>query len=153
MGRDKGGRTLAVAPRSGNGPGGEHLRPVAETGHEVEYAEYFAGPLPSPGTLYDYDQALPGTAERIIQMAEREARHRHVLEQRMLEIQGRNSTFGIAAGLTVGMAGILGGVFAVVHGADIAGGGVALTALAALAGVFITQRRGLAREAARNQQA
>jgi len=153
MDRDKGSRTLAVASRLDNGLDGEHLRPVVETTEEVEYAEYFAGPLPSPAILHGYDQALPGTAERILQMAEREARHRHVLEQRLLEIEGRNSTFGIAAGLSVGMAGILGGVFAVVHGADIAGGGVALTALAALAGVFISQRRGEAREAAQNQQA
>ncbi|HEX8905535.1 MAG TPA: hypothetical protein VF771_11865 [Longimicrobiaceae bacterium] len=56
-------------------------------------------------------------------------------------MHARNSTFGIASGLVLGLSGVLGGVYAVVHGADLAGAGVALTALAALVGVFITQRR------------
>jgi uncharacterized membrane protein len=86
-------------------------------------------------------------------MAEREAAHRHLIEQRMVEIHGRNSTFGIASGLVLGLSGVLGGVHAVVHGADLAGAGVALTSLAALVGVFITQRRAQLRETAQKQPA
>jgi len=77
MSSGKGGQTVAVAPRSGKSLGGEHLRPVGETVEEVEYAEYFAGPLPSPSTLYESDRALPGTAGRILQMAETEAGRDH----------------------------------------------------------------------------
>ncbi|HET7229574.1 MAG TPA: DUF2335 domain-containing protein [Longimicrobium sp.] len=125
---------------------------IAQAG-KVEITKYFTGPLPSPDDLYEYDQALPGTADRIITMAEREALHRQSVEQRLLVIQGRNSALGIAAGFTVGIAGIVGGVYAVVHGADIAGGGVALTALAALAGIFVTQQRAERKEAAARQEA
>ncbi|HEX8245691.1 MAG TPA: DUF2335 domain-containing protein [Longimicrobium sp.] len=116
-------------------------------------AAYFAGPLPAPEVLFEYDQALDGTADRIIRMAEREAEHRHHVELQLVAIQARNSTLGIASGLVLGLAGVLGGVFAVVHGADGAGAGVALTALTALVGVFVTQRRTQRREAAESQAA
>jgi uncharacterized membrane protein len=119
----------------------------------VEVTEYFAGPLPSPDALFGYDQALPGTADRIITLAEREASHRHSLEQRLLSIQSRNSIAGIASGLVLGLSGILGGVYAAVNGAGFAGAGVAFTALASLAGVFVAQRREERTEPPAKQQA
>lgn len=39
-----------------------------------------SGPLPPPQDLAAYDAALPGSAERIVQMAERQQAHRHVIE-------------------------------------------------------------------------
>jgi hypothetical protein len=38
------------------------------------------GPLPTPQDLFEYDRLLPGSAERIIAMAEREQAHRMNLE-------------------------------------------------------------------------
>lgn len=38
------------------------------------------GPLPPPEILKQYDSILPGTAERIIAMAEREGEHRRKLD-------------------------------------------------------------------------
>ena len=35
-----------------------------------------AGPLPPPEILREYDQALPGLADRIVSMAEGQANHR-----------------------------------------------------------------------------
>jgi uncharacterized membrane protein len=154
MARGRSGRGLApsrspaVLPR-----GGTFLHAEPVVGQEVALAAYFAGPLPAPEVLFEYDQALDGTADRIIRMAEREAEHRHHVELQLVAIQARNSTLGIASGLVLGLAGVLGGVFAVVHGADGAGAGVALTALTALVGVFVTQRRTQRREAAESQAA
>lgn len=132
--------------------GGPIFLPGFEDETRVEITKYFAGPLPSPDALFEYDAALPGAADRIVSMAEREALHCHAVEQRLVAIQARNSVFGIASGLTLGISAILGGVYAVVHGADIAGAGVALTALAALAGVFITQQRAARTEAELKEQ-
>lgn len=115
--------------------------------------EYFSGPLPSPDALFGYNQALPGTADRIIALAEREASHRHAVERQLVNIHGRNSTFGIVLAFVLGLAAILGGVYAAVHGADIAGAGVVLTAIGSLAGVFVVQRRGERAEALAKQQA
>jgi uncharacterized membrane protein len=40
-----------------------------------------SGPLPTPTELAAYDELLPGTADRIISMAEREQAARHNLEE------------------------------------------------------------------------
>ena len=38
----------------------------------IAYQAYFSGPLPPPSMFTKYDQALPGAADRILQMAETE---------------------------------------------------------------------------------
>ena len=152
MARGKTGRAIAISPPSGLPREGEFVHGTPVIGPTVAVEAYFAGPLPAPDVLLDYDHALEGTADRIIRLAEQEAAHRHLIERRLVEAQARNSMLGIASGLALGMSGVLGGVYAVVHGADIAGAGVALTALAALAGVFVTQRRAQARAPAAHPQ-
>lgn len=51
------------APKSGNGS------------NEVISASW-SGPLPPPSTLADFEHIIPGSAERILGMAEREQAHR-----------------------------------------------------------------------------
>lgn len=41
---------------------------------------HFSGPLPPPSVLQGYDDVLPGAAERIVQMAEKEQHQRHSLD-------------------------------------------------------------------------
>lgn len=43
------------------------------------------GPLPDPDTLNRYEQMMPGSAERIFRIAEKEQEHRHTLERMSLE--------------------------------------------------------------------
>ncbi|MDW3683074.1 DUF2335 domain-containing protein [Cupriavidus sp. CV2] len=43
------------------------------------------GPIPAPDVLHDYNVLVPGSAERIIAMAEQQAKHRQELESRSLE--------------------------------------------------------------------
>jgi len=45
------------------------------------------GPLPDPQTLREYDKVVPGAAERIIQMAEKEVDHRRDIQRRALDAQ------------------------------------------------------------------
>ena len=40
-----------------------------------------SGPLPPPEMLAQYEEILPGAAERILSMAERQAEHRQKMEQ------------------------------------------------------------------------
>lgn len=56
-----------------------------------------AGPLPAPETLSGYEEILPGAAERILRMAEREQESRLTLESRQLEsdIQHRDDMANI----------------------------------------------------------
>lgn len=41
----------------------------------------FSGPLPHPQTLRQYDEVLPGAAERILRMAEKQQDHRIGMDQ------------------------------------------------------------------------
>lgn len=45
----------------------------------------FAGPLPSPDMLQEYENTHPGLADRIVTMAESEQQHRHQLETKNVE--------------------------------------------------------------------
>ena len=45
----------------------------------------WTGPLPPPQALQQYDEILPGAADRIFRMAEE--RHRHQIEQEMAAIE------------------------------------------------------------------
>lgn len=45
--------------------------------------ESFSGPMPHPDILKGYEDILPGSAERILQMAENEQKHRHKQEDRI----------------------------------------------------------------------
>lgn len=104
-------------------------------------AKYFAGPLPEPQTLFEYNQVDPTAADRIIGMAEREAQHRHETERALLRIHGRNSTLGVISATFLGSLAIGGGAYGMIQGADLGGAGLALAGLASLLTIFITQHR------------
>lgn len=57
--------------------------------HQVSQMEAWHGPLPPPESLKQYDVIVPGAAERILSMAEKEMEHRHQRENRTLKYNGR----------------------------------------------------------------
>jgi len=54
----------------------------------------YAGPLPTSGEFSGYEQAMPGAANRILSMAEREAEHRRRNENMIVEHSVRKSGRG-----------------------------------------------------------
>jgi uncharacterized membrane protein len=56
----------------------------------------YSGPLPTSGEFQGYEQALPGTANRILVIAEKESEHRHNIEKGELKIKGRGQIFALA---------------------------------------------------------
>lgn len=50
----------------------------------VEQSSSFAGPLPPPSLFKGYEQVLPGAADRILSMAEKEQASRHTSNTEML---------------------------------------------------------------------
>lgn len=86
----------------------DELRPLILPGKEEEagvvleaYFESHRGPLPPASELRNYDLVLPGAAERILSMAEREQRHRHELESTIVgteaALRARGQWFALAA--------------------------------------------------------
>ena len=55
----------------------------------------FSGPLPPPNILDGYERVLPGSADRIITMAEEQLKHRHNLEKSVIKSNIRNEGVGM----------------------------------------------------------
>ena len=65
------------------------VEPVAEPGDKAPppaeiVAAAFSGPIPPPAMFAQYEDALPGSADRILTQAEKEQDHRHQQEASLL---------------------------------------------------------------------
>jgi uncharacterized membrane protein len=69
------------------------------------------GPLPSPAEIGEYERILPGTADRIIKMAEKEQSHRHQSEIIEQTNRMRVTLIGQVFAFLIGVSGISGGIF------------------------------------------
>jgi uncharacterized membrane protein len=104
----------------------------------------FSGPLPPPEMLKEYDNVLPGAADRIIKMAETQSDHRQKLESKVVSGEVVKSYLGMACGFVVAIAGMSIGGFLLNEGHTIGGSifaGVPLTGLVTVFVVGATQRR------------
>lgn len=99
------------------------------------------GPLPSPDTLQRYEEILPGAAERILTMAEDQAKHRQSLEQKVVDGDISAQRLGLMIGGAVAVA--LGAVAAViaVWASPVAGAVLGAVDIASIVGAFVYGRR------------
>jgi uncharacterized membrane protein len=97
----------------------------------------FSGPLPPPEELAKYEQILPGSANRIISMAEEQSSHRRDLEKTVIGANVRTQTWGLVSAFIIAMTAIGGGIWLSAKGMSGAGLTSIITALAALVGVFV----------------
>ena len=78
-----------------------------------EVMERYSGPLPHPKILSGYEQILPGTADRIVAMAEREQEHRHNMQEKMIKTESRDSVGGMVCAFVLSVLCIIGAVLVV----------------------------------------
>ena len=78
----------------------------------------FSGPLPPPEILAKYNEALPGLAERIICMAEQQAKHRQSIEKTVIDSNAFVQKVGPFLGFVVAMTAVIGGTILVLKGKD-----------------------------------
>ena len=97
----------------------------------------FSGPIPPPDVLLEYNQVLPGLADRIVQMAEDEGRQRRALAARVVRL----SELGLASATLISLAIVVGGLIAAALGAPLAGFAAVLVAVTGLVTVFVVGRR------------
>lgn len=83
---------------------------------EASVTQTITSPLPLASEIKGYEQILPGSADRILSMVEKESEHRREMERRALELEGRDSalslkiTFAVALLLIASIVGlVLGG--------------------------------------------
>lgn len=101
----------------------------------------FSGPLPPPEILAKYNEALPGLGERIISMAEQQAKHRQNIEKTVIDSNAFVQKVGPFLGFVVAMTAVVGGIILILKGKDGYGLAAIIAALASLAGVFIYGKR------------
>lgn len=107
------------------------------------------GPIPHPLVLKGYDELIPGAAERIIRMAEMQARHRQELESIAVKSGARDSLMGLIFGFIIGLVTVLSGSYCVLKGHSVSGTILGGVGLVGLVGVFVygSRQRSKEREA------
>ena len=65
------------------------------------------GPLPPPEMLDGYERTLPGTAERILSMAEKQQDHRQMIEKAVIVGNLRDQRLGVVFAFLLGLTGIV----------------------------------------------
>lgn len=120
-----------VLPAAPGAPSAGNDRRIAVT------AMQFAGPLPPPDLLAQYESIVPGSAERLIKQMEDQGNHRRAMERVVIEGNDRDSRRGVTWAGVLGLAGVALAAFAVHKGHGAVASIIVGTTLAALAGVFV----------------
>lgn len=63
--------------------------------------EFFSGPLPPPQIISGYEDVLSGSADRILQMTEEQARHRREMETKRIDADIREALTGMRYALII----------------------------------------------------
>ena len=117
-------------------------QPVTHSIQKVEQSvQIRSGPLPDPEAIAAYERALPGAADRIFRMAEKEQEHRHLSD--LNESQRRHATIilGQAFAFTLGVFGVCGGIWLVANDKPLTGFTVFFTSLGTLIGIFFVRHK------------
>lgn len=103
-------------------------------------ASSWAGPLPPADQIRAYEEVLPGSADRILAMAERQQEHRQNLERVTVDEAASRSRWGLRLGFVLAILVIGVGAGAIFTGEALAGFAVIIAQAAMLAGVFVYGR-------------
>lgn len=103
-------------------------------------AEMYSGPIPHPDLFAKYEETLPGSADRILGMAEKQAKHRQELEKAVVFSGVRDSRRGQYFAFIIGVIGIVGGFILILFNKNAFGIATIITSLTALTGVFVYGR-------------
>ena len=74
------------------------------------------GPLPPAQDFALYENALPGSADRIITMAEKQMEHRHLTENKLLNANIKLNYFGLFANIILGITPLICAVIIAING-------------------------------------
>jgi uncharacterized membrane protein len=104
---------------------------------QIEISRHFSGPLPPPEVLKEYNDILPGLADRIMKMAEKQSTHRQKIEDNVIGSDAYRANAGLWMGVGVAVLSILAGTYLIAIGHDWAGVSMGTVVVVALAGVFV----------------
>ena len=111
-----------------------------ELGRRPEDSSASRGPLPPSALLEEYERAVPGSAERILTLAEELQHIRHRAEERSITAAIANESRGQWLAFILILAGMGSGAWLTVTGHSVIGLLSNLTPLGAVAGAFLHSR-------------
>lgn len=106
----------------------------------VVEAASFSGPLPPPSMLGEYNRVHPGSADRILAMAEKEQAHRVSSESTALQASVKDSKLGQYFGFGLAVLCIGGGIYLAIQGMTVAAVALIVASASGLAGRFLRNR-------------
>lgn len=105
----------------------------------------FSGPMPPPNILSGYEEILPGAADRILSMAERQSMHRQTLEEKMVKAESRDSLLGVLFAFLLGFGCIVAAVIMTIavpeNAGAMSGAALGITGIGAIITTFIKSTR------------
>ena len=119
----------------------------------LEASASYTGPLPPPGMLVQYNEAVPGAAERILAMAERQSAHHVAMETIVVAASAQSQTRGSWFAFIISMTAIGGGIYLIKLGKSAEGLSAIISSLAALSAVFVYGKKKETKELNEKSQA
>lgn len=106
----------------------------------------FSGPIPPPSIIKGYEEVVPGSADRIIKMAEKQSEHRQQMEEIMIKTEARDSLLGILFAFVLGIGCIVASIVIVIavpeNAGAISGALIGMTGIGSIIVTFIKSTRG-----------
>ncbi|MCC2612643.1 DUF2335 domain-containing protein [Neorhizobium petrolearium] len=103
-------------------------------------SEQFSGPIAHPRHLREYEEILPGSAERIIQMAERQQQHNIDMESRIVSAQVADQKRGMRYGMAALVVDIAAAAGVGMYGNNVLAGMILGVGVAGVVAAFIKGR-------------
>ncbi len=103
----------------------------------IFHAQQFSGPMPPPEMLRQYEEVLPGLANRIVTLAENQSSHRIRLERRVTTSNIWRAHFGQLFAFLIAVCGIVAGTYLIINNKSAEGIAAILTPITGIAGVFV----------------
>ncbi|HET7228648.1 MAG TPA: DUF2335 domain-containing protein [Longimicrobium sp.] len=97
----------------------------------------FAGPMPPPDVLREYEEIFPGAAEFFFNQLERQMAHRQEAERKLVDSAIRNELFGMWLAFVLALILVLSGGWLIHEDKNPQGMSVIATTLATFTGAFV----------------
>jgi len=110
---------------------------VITTTHGV----FYSAPLPPASEFERYEKVLPGSADRIIKLAENQSSHRRFIEKVLVFSDSIKSFSGLIFGLIIAISGILSGAYLIINDKSTQGLVALVVPLGTIVGAFIYQKK------------
>lgn len=108
--------------------------PASGAGVHIEHHVEFSGPIPPPAILERYEKLIPGAAERILSMAEKQSSHRQAMEKRIIYSETFQAKAGMFFAFLIVIAALIIGGYLSLKNSPVSG----LISLIAAIGVIVT---------------